>query len=152
MGRLFDGVSAILGLSYYNTHQAESAQMLEYSAWQKASSNAFVRVPIIQEAILRIDWRPLIRELAVRYLKNEDTSTLAAMFHRSITEAAMQVIEVSGTQKIVMAGGVFCNRFLTERLLCALEHAGLSGYIHSQLPPTDGSLSAGQIWVAAHQG
>jgi hydrogenase maturation protein HypF len=150
MGRLFDGVSAILGLSYYNTHQAESAQLLEYSAW-KEECEGVIQLPIINDEVLKIDWRALIRELVTRYLDHETRESLAALFHNSIVDAAMQVIRISRMQKIVMAGGVFCNRYLTEHLLCAIKRDGLSGYIHSQLPPTDGSLSAGQIWVAAHQ-
>ncbi|HSR49574.1 MAG TPA: carbamoyltransferase HypF, partial [Acidobacteriota bacterium] len=38
MGRLFDGVSALLAISLENTHQAQSAQRLESAAWRAPGS------------------------------------------------------------------------------------------------------------------
>jgi hydrogenase maturation protein HypF len=151
MGRLFDGVSAILGLSYYNTHQAESAQMLEYAAWENRSASGSIPVPLLQTDLPKLDWRGMIREIVGLFRRGTSVESLAATFHQSVAEAAMGVIQETGMARIVMAGGVFCNRFLTERLLCAIERSGRSAYVHSQLPPTDGSLAVGQIWVAANR-
>ncbi|HSE43531.1 MAG TPA: carbamoyltransferase HypF, partial [Acidobacteriota bacterium] len=50
MGRLFDGISVILGLSYYNTYQAESAQLLEYAAWRGGDD-----APLLPFEILETD-------------------------------------------------------------------------------------------------
>jgi hypothetical protein len=37
---------------------------------------------------------------------------------------------------------------LTEQLLLAFEREAIPAFVHGQLPPTDGSLAAGQLWVA----
>jgi hydrogenase maturation protein HypF len=151
MGRLFDGISALLGISYESTHQAESAQRLEYAAWGYGTQAAPLSFPVKEQDILRLDWRELVRALVERYRKGEPQENLAAAFHLAIVEAALKVARRIQNPGVVMAGGVFCNRYLTEALLLRLQDEGYHGYIHSQLPPTDGSLAVGQLWVAAHQ-
>jgi hydrogenase maturation protein HypF len=152
IGRLFDGVSAILGLSYYNTHQAEAAQMLEYAAWRNHDPIELIEVPLMEDQdLIRIDWREMVRVIVRRWKQGASPESLAAAFHESLAQAAMQIVRRTDCSRIAMAGGVFCNRYLTERLLTRIQEEGREGYIHSQLPPTDGGLAVGQMWVAAHQ-
>lgn len=151
MGRLFDGVSALLGLSYYNTYQAQSAQLLEYAAWRNGTVAPLLPYQILETERLLLDWRPMIDSLLDQLGKGVDKDSLAASFHLTIADAAVAIARKIGNPRIVLAGGVFCNRFLTEVICVKLQESGLQGYIHSQLPPTDGSLSVGQLWVAAHQ-
>jgi len=151
MGRLFDGVSALLGISFLNTHQAQSAQLLEYAAWQYGPPSHPLPLPLQETDILRLDWRELVRALVDRLRRGATPEALAAAFHDALVRAAVAVVERLGVLRVVMAGGVFCNRYLTEALLTALETRGLHGFIHTQLPPTDGSLPVGQLWVAAHR-
>jgi hydrogenase maturation protein HypF len=151
MGRLFDGVSALLGISFYNSHQAESAQLLEYAAWAHGPGAFSLPLPLRETDVLRLDWRELVRALVDRFRRGVPAEALAAAFHEALAGAAIAVVERLQTPRIVMAGGVFCNRYLTEALLTRLEERGLQAFIHTQLPPTDGSLAVGQLWVAAHR-
>lgn len=109
VGRLFDGVSALLGVSYENTHQARSPQLLEYAAWRHGPASLALPLPVQTGDPARLDWRPLIVQL------------------------------IAGLQT-----GAF-----PEALLARLAQVGVPACMHSQLPPTDGSLAAGQLWVAA---
>ena len=152
MGRLFDGVSALLGLSYSNTHQAEAAQMLEYAAWRNTAVVRPFEMPVIEGEPLRLDWRPMIRALVDQFRSGRSAEALAAAFHRTLVQSAIDMIHRIGNPAVVMAGGVFCNRYLTEHLLVRCRQQKIRAFIHSQLPPTDGSLAAGQLWVAAHGG
>jgi hydrogenase maturation protein HypF len=151
MGRLFDGVSALLRFSYYNTYQAQSAQLLEYAAWRHGTDAPLLPYEILESERLMLDWRPMIRSILHQLESNVNPDSLAASFHLTIAKAAVAIAAKIRNPRIVMAGGVFCNRFLTEAICAELSKEGLQGYIHSQLPPTDGSLSVGQLWVAAHQ-
>ncbi|MBI4668657.1 MAG: carbamoyltransferase HypF [Elusimicrobia bacterium] len=151
MGRLFDGLSAILGLSYYNTHQAQSAQLLEYAAWRHGPDAKALEFPIAKQDIIRWDWRPLVRSAVSAFLKGAPLEKLAAAFHASLAETALKTVKELQNPRVVMSGGVFSNRYLTEAMLTKLSKNGFRGYIHSQLPPTDEGLSLGQLWVAAHQ-
>jgi len=152
MGRLFDGVSALLGLCTRNTHQAQAAQMLEWAAWSHGADVDPLPMPVVEDGdLLRLDWRETVRALVAALRAGDDPARLAAAFHTAIVRAALDLVGRFPSVPVVMAGGVFCNRYLTEALLDGLESAGRAGHVHGQLPPTDGSLAAGQLWVAAHR-
>jgi len=151
MGRLFDGVAAILGLTLRNTHQAEAPQLLEYAAWRHGAQARSLPMPVATDAggILRVDWRPSVIAVVEGLAAGVSVESLAAGFHHAVVEAGLEVVRRVGVRRVAMAGGVFCNRYLTEALLVGLEREGYEPLIHTQLPPTDGSLSAGQLWAAA---
>lgn len=152
MGRLFDGVAALLDLSYENTHQAQSPQLLEYAAWRHGPNADPLPLPLLRgEGVARLDYEPLVRALVERFLEGESAERLAAGFHHALVHAALSIIETQDVDSTVLAGGVWCNRYLTEALLVRAERSGRLVHVQGQLPPTDGSLSAGQLWVGAHR-
>jgi len=151
VGRLFDGVSALLGLSYENSHQAQAAQLLEYAAWRGGVDVPPFPLEITDGNPLRFDWREMVRELVRGLRAGVSVELLAARFHRTLVELILEVSRRVGIPRVLLCGGVFANRWLTEATLISLEKSGLQGYIHTQLPPTDGSLSLGQVWAAAHR-
>lgn len=150
-GRLFDGVSALLGLSYANTHQAESAQRVEYAAWRHGRDAVPLPLPVIEGAVARLDWRPLVRALVDGLRAGHPVESLAASFHHALARGAVEIARRAGAKQLALSGGCFCNRYLTETLLGLCEIEGLPTFVHSQLPPSDGCLAVGQLWVAASQ-
>ncbi len=151
MGRLFDGVSALLGLVARSTHQAEAAQQLEYAAWGARHGAPFPATTVEQDGILRLDWREMIRAITDGILRGEDPGILAVRFHHTLAVWAVRVAEHWSGHPVVCGGGVFLNRLLDEMLLAAFHEKGVSCFLPRRLPPTDGSLAAGQAWVAAHR-
>lgn len=151
MGRLFDGVSALLGLTTVNTHDAEAAQQLEYAAWRHGAPARPLPYALVEKEMLTLDWRETVRAVVEGVLAGTDVNALAAAFHATLVHAAVEIAMRIGQPQVALAGGVFCNRRLTESLLMRFAESGHHAFVHSQLPPTDGSLSAGQLWVAAHQ-
>lgn len=151
LGRLFDGVSALLGLCTFNTHQAQSAQLLEWAAWEHGELVEPLPMPVVEDELLRMDWRETVRALVEARRAGSDPSLLAAAFHHAIVQSAMDIVRRLGNGRVALTGGVFCNRYLTEALLVQLDRQGIDGFVHGQLPPTDGSLAVGQMWVAAHR-
>jgi hydrogenase maturation protein HypF len=157
-GRLFDGFAALLGLSYANTHQAESAQRVEYAAWRHAREAVPLPLPILERAASEggdtvewLDWRPLLLEALARRRAGATVESLAAAFHHALAEGALAVARRVGARRIALAGGCFMNRYLTETLLEKASASGIEALVHSQLPPGDGSLCVGQLWVAANR-
>jgi hydrogenase maturation protein HypF len=62
------------------------------------------------------------------------------------------MVEVAGQvkeKKIVLSGGVFQNRYLTERAAAVLESRGFVVYTHRQVPPNDGGIALGQAVIAS---
>jgi len=150
MGRLFDGVSALLGLCTQNTHQAQGPQMLEWASW-RATRPADLSMPLIEfDGLVRIDWRPAVRTIVERTVEGTlEAEDAAAGFHAALVEAALSQLAPWRERPVLLTGGVFCNRRLSESLLTRGAERGLDLRAHAQLPPTDGGLAAGQVWAAA---
>ena len=148
MGRLFDGVSALLGLCFENTHQAQAPQMLE---WASGPVGSDLGPPgLVEDAgPIRLDWRPCVRRLVEEKAAGVEVGSLARGFHDWLVDGALALLDAVGEGPTVLTGGVFCNRLLSESLLVRAEQEGRDVRVHVQLPPTDGALAAGQVWAAA---
>ncbi len=106
---------------------------------------------MIGGAVARLDWRPLVRALVDGIRAGRSTESLAAAFHQALAGGAVAIARRAEAEKLALIGGCFCNRYLTETLLGLCEIEGIPTFVHSQLPPGDGSLAVGQLWVAASQ-
>jgi hydrogenase maturation protein HypF len=51
-------------------------------------------------------------------------------------------------ERIVLSGGCFQNRYLTERTVQRLKAEGFRPYWHQRIPPNDGGIPLGQILAA----
>ena len=73
---------------------------------------------------------------------------IGAKFHCSLAEAIARVAHAAGIKKVVLTGGCFQNKLLTEQAFARLEGEGFHPYIHQRIPPNDGGIAAGQIAAA----
>jgi hydrogenase maturation protein HypF len=80
-------------------------------------------------------------------LKN--ASKAAARFHSKLAEAIVTVARHVGEKCVVLSGGCFQNRYLTERTVKKLMDAGFTAYWHQRIPPNDGGIAVGQIVAAS---
>jgi len=69
-------------------------------------------------------------------------------FHDTLAGVIVAVARRVGEPKVLLTGGCFQNRHLTERAVTRLEAAGFRPYWHQRVPPNDGGISLGQIVVA----
>ena len=90
-----------------------------------------------------------MRALVEARARGSAVDTLAAAFHQWACDGALALLREVATGPVLLTGGVFCNRRLTELLLVAATERGLDLRAHSQLPPTDGAIAAGQLWALA---
>ncbi len=95
---------------------------------------------------------PLIRALVGELLQGEAVSRVSARFHntlaRMVLEVCLRLQKETGLDRVALSGGVFQNRYLTERVLSLLSGAGFGVLTHSLVPPNDGGLALGQAVVA----
>ena len=56
-----------------------------------------------------------------------------------------------GEQRVVLTGGCFQNRYLTERAVRRLQAEGFQPYWHQRVPPNDGGIALGQVVAALAQ-
>lgn len=157
MGRLFDAVSAILGIRGYNTYEGECAIALENAA-AHAVDAGFQPYPLHfalleNRNFLRLERGGLIRDLTAALQNGTDICSLALGFHEAVAEAVTGVCtrlrEQTGETTVALSGGVFANLILTELCRGKLQAAGFFPYFNSAVPCNDGGVSLGQAYLAA---
>jgi hydrogenase maturation protein HypF len=73
---------------------------------------------------------------------------IAAKFHNALANWIVEESERSGVRQIVLSGGVFQNRYLTELTAQLLEARGFAVYTHQRVPANDGGIALGQAVLA----
>jgi hydrogenase maturation protein HypF len=149
-GRLIDAAAAlILGIDRTD-FDGQAAMRLEATADHDAKG--WYDFPLSESDLPELDWRPLVAGLLADHHRGVDASVIAMRFHRSLAHGITRVCGHWRELPVVLSGGVFQNRLLTE--LVAEMHnnksqpLGLPGII----PPNDGGLAAGQLAIAAMKG
>jgi hydrogenase maturation protein HypF len=151
MGRLFDCVSALLGLCSTITYDAQAAIRLEGIA-DKSVESCYEFYINEENGCLSIDYSELLRHIIIDIKKGQKASVISGKFHNTIAAATAAVVrEVSrihGTTDVVLSGGCFENLLLLELMLRKLEHQGCKVYFNERLPCNDGGISFGQLAAA----
>jgi len=146
VGRLFDAAAAIvLGIAQMS-FEGQGPMLLEAAAAGGTARDIELPMKLDAQAVLRIDWAPLLDMLFDDRLSHADR---AASFHVSLAEAAARQIEIlqgsHDVDGVGATGGVFQNRRLATCLKRALKRRGIDLVLPNQLPGNDGGLAAGQI-------
>lgn len=147
-GRLFDAVSAILGLCTKMSFEAEGAMRLEACSNGGLSHAAYPWT--MGESI---DLRPALSSICTDMLQGKAISDISGRFHMTIVDViektCLAVRKERGFKKVVLSGGCFQNRCIFELSRLNLENAGFVVYTHSLVPCNDGGVALGQLAVAA---
>lgn len=154
MGRLFDGVAALIGLQQRVSYEGQAAMRLEFVA-DPAETAAYpfgLITPASPGAAAVLDWGPLLEAVITDVRGGVPAGVMAGRFHNALVAALVRVTQTVGHPQVALTGGCFQNRLLTERSLAALRAAGFEVLLHRQVPPNDGGISLGQIAVAAASG
>lgn len=149
-GRLFDAVAAIAGLNYISTYQAEAPMLLE-SAIDPGEKGAYSYE--IEGG--QVSFTPMIRELVEDIHLGSHVGSLSAKFHHMlvslILELSMEIRAESGLDRVVLGGGTFQNRFLSEKVMDKLEKERFKVYLPREIPVNDQGIAAGQLAIGAHR-
>lgn len=126
MGRLFDGVSSLLGIKDHSDYEGQCAIMLEDAA-------AF----------------------AQKHPGADHASDLALAFHQAvidmIVDQCLIIRDESGASQVALTGGTFQNKILMEGVLEKLRGSGFSPYYNISVSPNDGGIALGQAYIAMHR-
>jgi len=153
-GRLFDAVSALIGLRQRISYEGQAAIELEALAERGAASAPY---PFLVPSgdCHRIDFSPTIAAICADLAGGGDTADIARTFHLTVATALVEVCrrirEESGTARVVLSGGVFQNKLLTEEASLLLGEASFAVYRHRLVPPNDGGLALGQAVIAGRR-
>ncbi len=137
VGRLFDAVACIGGIARENRFEGQAAMLLENEIGALRTEEAY--------PLPGGDWGPLIPVVVADRRAGVPVSVIAARFHNALIAWIVEVAGQSGLKQIVFSGGVFQNRYLTERAAAALEARGYTVHTHRRVPPNDGGIALGQV-------
>jgi len=140
VGRLFDAVASITGVAQQNRFEGQAAMLLENEIGALRTEEAY--------PLAGGDWGALISAVAHDKQAGVPVSVVAARFHNALVNWILEVAEQAGLKQIVLSGGVFQNRYLTEHAAAALERRGFTVITHRQVPPNDGGIALGQVVIA----
>jgi hydrogenase maturation protein HypF len=153
-GRLFDAVAALLGLRSVNSYEGQGAIELEGVADRGASSwnYPYAIGSTGADSCFIVDFRLTIDAILADLAAEEAKPVMARRFHDTVAAAAADACErigrESGVTRVVLSGGVFQNKLLTERLHRLLTEREFQVYTHRLVPPNDGGLALGQAVIA----
>ena len=147
LGRLFDGVAALIGLHQQISYEAQNAIALETIADPEEQS--CYDFPIEDGQILVSS---VIRAIVEDLKQNVTPAVLSARFHNGLTACAVKVCETVRAQtslrQVVLSGGVWQNKTLIRQTITALSASGFEVFWPHKLPINDGGVSLGQALVA----
>ncbi|MFH0886802.1 MAG: Sua5/YciO/YrdC/YwlC family protein, partial [bacterium] len=150
VGRLFDAVSSILGICHIQTYEGQAPMELEAKTRNIPIKYHF---HVLEEGDkLIVDPTLIIQEMVRDLNAGMGIVEISTRFHNTIAwivaYMAEEIKNSYNLDKVVLSGGVFQNKYLTERTLEYLDKFGFSAYIHHKVPCNDGGISLGQAIIA----
>jgi hydrogenase maturation protein HypF len=153
VGRLFDGVSALLGVREECHYEAQAAIELEQLIEPGTRAAPLAWELHSDEAPLRVDARPMVRELAELMARGKaKAAELSLRFHCTVVEmvrnTCMEIARRTGLRRVVLSGGVWQNEWLLRGACETLEQTGFQVHVHRLVPANDGGVALGQAAIA----
>lgn len=158
-GRVFDAISAILGVCVMSTYEGEAAIKLSdvMNGLQMESDETYsFYLQTNSKNLLQLDLSPMIYQIIQDRFNKKPITRIIQTFHRTIVSCCVQTVQKLVEQrpelnkKVVLSGGSFQNVYLVSELQNRLSKEGFTVYTHKNVPCHDGGLSLGQIIIASH--
>ena len=163
-GRLFDAVSAILGICHMSTYDGEAAirlsELVGKALDHKSLEDGDVyghTLRVAEDGLEEIDFSPMLREVVQERFSAEPVSKIAEKFHRTLARVCVERIlswserRPDRNRSVVLSGGSFHNEYLSQAIAAQLKRSGFRVFTHRRVPTSDGGLALGQLVVASHQ-
>ncbi|MBN2019256.1 MAG: carbamoyltransferase HypF [Sedimentisphaerales bacterium] len=152
LGRVFDAVAVILGLGNYNHFEAQLPMALEAVTDPGCEKRYDFELIAQSGKPATLNLRITLQQILTNVSEKIESSIVAAKFHNTIASAlfemAKAVHQAKGLNTVALSGGVFCNRFLTDRLIRLLKKDSFSVLLNRDFPANDGCISVGQAAIA----
>ena len=164
MGRLFDAISALLGIRGEIDYEGQAAVELEMAAYSGVIARRVSDVAIsgddesypyhiVEDHGIRIvRLRDLLSAIIDELGEGVSRERISVKFHntvaRMINEMCHLVGDETGITQVALSGGVFQNRLLLRETVSLLERSGFQVFTHRQVPCNDGGISLGQAVIA----
>ena len=144
VGRLFDGVAALLNLHQVVSFEGQAALALQFAAAETIVKRGYSFL-ISSEMPHIIDWRPMVREIMHDRGRGVSMAVISAKFHCTLVAIVGAIAKLTNSSNVVLTGGCFQNKLLSEQTIQQLQIAGFTPYWHQRVPPNDSGIAVGQI-------
>ncbi len=162
MGRLFDAVAALCGLPPVISFEGQAAMALEFAADE--SEEGIYPIRLRQGRCGNLPAQRHRSPTGSRWsVRSWPIAPPACLCQRSAPGSTMpwptwpwqlpakSPYCRSKSCRSCSRGGCFQNALLTARLCSRLAAAGFQVYTHHKVPPGDGGIALGQVWLALRQ-
>jgi hydrogenase maturation protein HypF len=99
----------------------------------------------------QLNWS-FLGEMAEEKQRGTTIAELAFRFHLTVVDSVCDILKrlaaAYDTDRVIISGGTFQNRFLLENITGRLLARNMVPYVHRQVPTNDGGLALGQIILA----
>jgi len=174
VGRLFDAVASLINLRQHIRFEGQAAMELEFALDEVESDEAYelriadcglrntaredARSTETSKSEIRnlksevvLDWAPMIKAILSDVKQAVPIGVISVKFHNALAEGIVTVARRAAQNRVVLSGGCFQNRYLTERTVRRLQTEGFRPYWHQRVPPNDGGIALGQVIAALHR-
>lgn len=151
-GRIFDGVSTILGIKKETTFEGEAAISLQMRSEKGTERLKYEFGTMEKENLFILDYRPVIEKIIKDIKNRERVEDIGLGFHMAMAKGIKKISEriekQTGIKKICFGGGVFQNNLLLKYIIMEFRNSGFNLYFHKNFPANDGGISLGQLIIA----
>jgi hydrogenase maturation protein HypF len=152
-GRLFDAVSALLGIRKEIYYEGQAAIELEMAAGPEEGGYPFDLKDAEDKVLVLLE--PLFKGIVSDLERGVEIESIASRFHntiaRMILSMCLKLKSTSGLDRVVLSGGVFQNHLLLEKTYVLLDKNDFKVFTHHRVPPNDGGIALGQAVVASER-
>ena len=153
LGRVFDAVAAMVGLGRYNHFDAQLPIALEAIAATDVEDHYPFKLKAEAGIPVRLDLHEAIGRVAGDVQRGTSPGRISAKFHNTVAQGLLAMAELArhrtGIDTVVISGGVFCNRYLANRLIVLLKQIRFHVLFNRDVPSNDGGISVGQAAIVA---
>lgn len=156
-GRLFDAAASISGVSDISKFEGQSAMKFEFTIDDEIIRDTYPFVVnesksnVVNDFMIPshiIDWEGIVLGLLNDVCNDVPVRYISAKFHNAMAGIILEIARLSGIKKVVLSGGCFQNKYLSEKTINSLTEDGFQPYWHQRIPPNDGGVSLGQAYAA----
>jgi hydrogenase maturation protein HypF len=151
-GRLFDGISALIGVCSFSTYEGEAAMELESIADQNEEGSYLYDVSFKNSEII-LDPSKLVVDVIHDLRNSTPKSKISARFHntlvKAISELSLYLADEYKLKKVALSGGSFLNEILVKGVRRNLMSKGINVILPRGVSVNDSCLSLGQVVVAS---
>jgi hydrogenase maturation protein HypF len=149
-GRLFDAVSALLGICDRNTFEGEAAMALE-SLTRDGIEDEYPVELKRENRYTVVNFHPTIIGMINDIAQAVRKEIISTQFHNTVASVIRTMIrqlnDDYGLNEVVLSGGTFQNLYLLNRTVDKLSSDGMNVFINQKVPCNDGGISLGQAYL-----